>query len=277
MNNKERENRQEISWTKDMEQQDEIAMLLEGAYERQAKDIHLSEQQKRLMYHQIQKEIGKRRTNMRKFSGKKVVLAVALVAALAAGTAVGAGKIAHLSSGHSVNQVDYKDAKAVMASTKLGTTPKAVEKFADGTKFEAGYYCDVEALDAKDNLVGTYPEINVHYGKGLSLFISRPLEGTPESKYPVVLADSYKGISLEAVTMEYLFLPPDAKPSEADVKRMEEGTLEISYGSSKEERKIYLGVKWMENGLNYNLFTMDDGHDASEMMAKAKEIIDAEK
>lgn len=212
---------------------------------------------------------------MRKLSGKRVIAAVALVAALAAGTAVGAGRIAGLSMGHNVNEVDYGTAKDVMESPKLGKLAKAVQTFEDGTEFQSGYAVDVSASDEEDNVVGTYPCIMVHYGKNLFLDISRPLDGVGKSSYPVVLEGTYKEIPVKVTSMEYLFLPPDAEPSEEDQKRQDAGELEISYGSETEERKTFLSASWEEDGLTYLLSTFDTGHGVEEMMEKAKEIIDA--
>lgn len=70
--------------------------------------------------------------------------------------------------------------------------------------------------------------------------------------------------------------PPDAQPSQEDQKRQEEGTLEISYGTDKEERHMFLSASWEEEGLTYLLFTLEGGHDGEELMQKAKEIINVE-
>lgn len=245
-----------------------------------AEQIHMSEASQDRILESIHMEIRKREgrsINMRRISGKKVVLAVALVAALAAGTAVGAGKIAYLSSGHSVNQIDYANAKEVMESEKLGGLAKAVQTFADGTAFKAGYYTDVEAQDENRNKVGTYPEISVMYGKNLTLTINRPLDGVGSGLYPIILSEEYEGIPIKVERMDYLFLPAGAKPSEEDQKRLEEGSLEISYGTDKEERTVFLGATWEEDGIKYLLFTMKGGFSEEDLLAKAKEVIDVER
>lgn len=218
-------------------------------------------------------ESQERSISMRKISGRKVVLAVALVTALATGTAIGAGKIAYLSSGHSVNQIDYANAEEVMKSEKLGGLAKAVQTFADGTAFKAGYYTDVEAQDENRNKVGTYPEISVMYGRNLTLNISRPLDGVGDGHYTEVLSGEYEGIPIRIEKMDYLFLPDGTQPSKEDQKRLEEGSLEISYGTDKEERNTFLGASWEEDGIRYLLFTMESGFGEEDLLAKAKEII----
>ena len=245
-----------------------------------AEQIHMSETSKNRILERIHMEIREREErsiNMRRISGKKVVLAVALVAALAAGTAVGAGKIAYVSSGHSVNQIDYASAKEVMESEKLGGLAKAVQTFSDGTAFKAGYYMDVEAQDENRNKVGTYPKISVMYSKNLTLTINKPLDGVGSDRYPTVLSEEYEGIPIKVERMDYLFLPADVKPSEEDQKRLEEGSLEISYGTDKEERRAFLGATWEEDGIKYLLFTMEGGFSEENLLAKAKEVIDVER
>ena len=50
----------------------------------------------------------------------------------------------------------------------------------------------------------------------------------------------YEGICLRGQEDEYLFLPPDQKPSEEDESREAAGELYISYGSVVEERCVYM-------------------------------------
>lgn len=70
-----------------------------------------------------------------------------------------------------------------------------------------------------------------------------------------------------------MFLPPDSAPSEEDLKLQEDGKLEISYGSNGKERRIYRSASWSENGLDYELASVD-GLSCEEMAGMAKEIID---
>lgn len=263
------------AWREYQNQDENLTLQLQETYNRMSENIRLSEEGKKRMSDSIHQEIEKRRTSMRKLSGKKVIAAVALVAALAAGTAVGAGRIATLRSGILVNQKEYQNAQAVMDSSKFGGLAKAVQVFEDGTKFQAGYDSDVTAEDAQGNAVGTYPSIMIMYSKDLFLDISRPLDGVGGGSYPAVLTETYNEIPVKVTSMEYLFLPPDAAPSEEDQKKKEAGELEISYGSQTEERKTFLSASWEEDGLTYLLSTFNNEHSAEEMLKKAKEIINA--
>uniref|UniRef100_UPI000B1CD437 hypothetical protein n=1 Tax=Clostridium sp. NkU-1 TaxID=1095009 RepID=UPI000B1CD437 len=48
----------------------------------------------------------------------------------------------------------------------------------------------------------------------------------------------------------------------------------ISYGSDKEERKVYRYVSWSENGMEYSLSSFDD-LSCDDLIGMAKEVIDA--
>lgn len=234
-------------------------------------------QQTERMRVSIQKTIQETegRMGMKRWSGRKMMVAAAVIAVLGAGTAVAAGKIAYLSSSIQTNQVDYASAGEVKASEKLDKKAKAVDEFSNGIQFENGYYTEVSAQDESGVQVAAYPSISVSYSDGVFLDISKPVEGVESGAYPVVMSGEFDGVTVEVSTMEYLFLPPDERPSEEDEKRQEEGTLEISYGSQEEERKTYLGASWKEDGLTYNLMTMEHGLTAEEILAMAGEIIAA--
>lgn len=247
---------------------------VQAALEQAAGEISLSDSQKLRMRSEIEDQIQRRSRVMKKMNGRKMVLIAAAITVMAAGTAVGAGTIASLTSGTNVNQVDFATAESVRKSQIMGGKAKAVQSFSDGTDFLKGQYTEVNALDAHGNQVGEYPEIFVHYEDDLMLSISVPLAGVTESGYPVVLAEEYEGIDVEVTEMEYLFLPPDAKVSEEAQALKEAGKLEISYGSAKEEQKLYRGAAWDDNGIHYLLMTMNESQTAEELMAKAKEIID---
>lgn len=246
---------------------------LKEALMQMADEIRMPDCRQCRMLEDIHEQIQERSRIMRKITGKRIVLAAAVMAVLAGGMAIGAGKIASLSSHHYMDQVDFYSAEEVMKNTDLGSTAKAVDTFADGTKFRKAYRIDVDAKDSGGTIVGSYPEINIVYDHNLNLDILKPLGGMEENSYPVILEEEYNGIPIQIKQMEYLFLPPDAQPSEEDQKRKEEGTLEISYGTDKEERTVFLSASWEEEGLTYLLFTMEGGHDKEELMQKAKEII----
>lgn len=241
-----------------------------------AAEYGITEYRSRELLHSIHGQIRERRPYMKMMKSKKMVLAAAVLAVLGTGTAMGAGKIAYLSSGHSVNQVDYQTAAEVRKSEKLDGEIKVVEKFSDETVFQKAYSMDVSAWDENGVELGSYPEISVYYSDGLVLSISDPMEGLSEGPEAVILSETYEEIPVEVKSIDYLFLPPDAEVSPEDAALEAEGKLMISYGSAEEQRTTYMGAVWEEDGLKYHLFTMDGDEDAEELFSKAKEIIDVE-
>ena len=155
----------------------------------------------------------------------------------------------------------------------LGAVPKAPDEFSNGLKLEAGYLRPVNGMDASGTVVGSYPSLFVSYGMEISLFIEKiPDSMKQDAKSPDETAE-YNGIALELTADNYLFLPPDQEPEEADRKLQEEGKLEISYGTDQPERKTTVGAYWEEDGLTYFLMTMKEGASPEELLEMAKEIV----
>lgn len=86
----------------------------------------------------------------------------------------------------------------------------------------------------------------------------------------------YEGICLTGREDDYLFLPPDQKPSEEDKSREEAGELYISYGAEKEERCVYKNMMWEKDGLSYTMVTSAD-KTLEEMAELAKAYMDSER
>ncbi|MBR5467628.1 MAG: hypothetical protein IKU80_00195, partial [Firmicutes bacterium] len=89
-------------------------------------------------------------------------------------------------------------------------------------------------------------------------------------------SEEYNDITLKYSSNDYLFLPPDATPSEEDLALQEAGELFISYGTAEEERKVIENVTWVENDIYYTLMISDGNLGEDGLMEMAKEIIDAE-
>lgn len=232
-------------------------------------------QQEAQMLRSIHSQMDERSRHMRRFISRKMMIVMAAIAVIGTGTSLAAGKITYLSSSHSIDQVDYENAEAVGREARLDKKAKAVDAFSDGMKYSKGFYSEVDAWDENEEKVGSYPSIMVEYEGGIFLDISKPLEDVGGSDYPVVLSQEYEGAAIKVTEMNYLFLPPDAEPSAEDKAKQEAGELEISYGSSQEERKIFRSASWDQDGLHYILSSMD-GAGPEELMQKAKEIVAAE-
>ena len=223
----------------------------------------------------VHHSIDERRKNM-KFSGHrkiKIAAAAAAIAVLGVGTAFASGKMAFLSSSVSTDQVDYRNAREVRDSEKLYGKAKAVDQFSNGAEFARGYNVDVSVQDENGVEIGTYPSISIDYSGDYFLDISDPVEGAAGLEQPAEISEEWDGVLIEVTSMDYLFLPPDQEPEEADRKLQEEGKLEISYGTDQPERKTTVGAYWEEDGLTYFLMTMKEGASPEELLEMAKEIV----
>lgn len=229
------------------------------------------------IHQQIRKESG-----VMKISKRNMVLAV-LAAVMVTGTitAVAAGRIAYLQSGTSRNEAVRTAAELEKkAETSLGEGIHIPEQLADGSVYQEGYVMEVEAIDDAGNQVGTYPEVTASYGSGggINLSICEPLAELmteQDTKQPVI-REEYGDLVLNGWEDHYLFLPPDAKPSEEDLKLQEDGKLYISYGSAEEERKVFRNVSWVDGERKYLMFTFED-KSMEELLENARGYLDSRK
>lgn len=258
--------REQEKWLRQMIQTELDAVTLEtGTQERILADIH----------QQIRKESG-----FMKRSKKKMVLAIA-AAIMVTGTitVVAAGKITGLSSSTNRNDAVFTASELEnLAEKKMGDGIFIAESLSDGSTFTEGYVVDVEAMDAEGNIVGTYPEAMASYGenRGITLSIAEPLaevQAQQDDRQPIA-EEEYGGVVLQGQEDHYLFLPPDTKPDEEDLKLQEEGKLFISYGSAEEQRKVFRSVSWTGDDREYLLCTFED-KSLDEVMEMAKGYLDS--
>lgn len=230
---------------------------------------------------EIHKKIGQR-SDLMKFTKKKLATTVAAVIAITVMgtvTAVAAGKITSLISSTNQNDAIHSMAELVQkANDQMGMVPKVVDEFSNGMAFQEGYIAEVKGLDEKNNQIIRYPELMVTYGKKAEVTLSSHVhqEALPEETDETGEQEVYQNVSLTATEENYLFLPPAAKPSKEDQELQDQGKLQISYGSIKEERKVFKFVSWSENGMDYLLFTSEDIQ-LNTLTHMAREVIDAKK
>lgn len=228
---------------------------------------------------EIHQKIRQRSGDM-KFKRKNAVATAAAVAAvmvIGTVTAVAAGKITGTLSVSDRNQIVYsKEALLQSAKKQIKVSPKVVEEFSNGMTFKEGNMTEVTGMDENGNPLSAFPEIYAMYeGENGSVSLGIHEQQSWILEEPKGVQEIYQDISLNISESNYLFLPPDAEPSEEDLKLEEEGKLMISYGSSKVERKTFKWVGWNENGVDYLLSTFD--HLESDVLVNmAKEIINAE-
>ncbi|MDR1771759.1 MAG: hypothetical protein LBS02_14170 [Hungatella sp.] len=220
------------------------------------------------------------RSGIMKFNKKRMVAALAAVCTITVMgtvTAIAGGKITGLLSYTSRDEMVHSKAELIqLAESQMGTAPKLVDAFSNGLSFNEGSITKIEGRDENQNSLISYPELYIGYGKNnrVALDIYEYQDMIPQGSSAVKKQDVYQDITLKAFEDNYLFLPPDATPSAEDTKLEEEGKLMISYGSDKEERKVYRYVSWSENGMEYSLSSFDD-LSCDDLIGMAKEVIDA--
>ncbi len=234
-------------------------------------------QQQEQQLAEIHRICGERRKVMR-ISGKmRVAVLAAAIVVMGSITAVAAGKVVGLVGGTSKSEAITSIEQLRTAAEKgMGGKVKILDVLADGSAFEEGYVTKTKGLDADGNVVAEYPNVKVFYGDiSLSVDGERVGRDTAGSDSAPAFQETYGDVVIRGSEDAYLFLPPDAEPSEADRQLEAAGKLYISYGSAKEERKVFRSVRWSEDGMTYLLFTYG-GTPLEELSKMAKEFVDAE-
>ena len=72
----------------------------------------------------------------------------------------------------------------------------------------------------------------------------------------------------------YKAVPPDYKPTEEENKEIEEGSLQIGYGSDKVEEEKTQFLMWQEGDLQYLIMDMGAEIPKDEFVNMAKQVID---
>lgn len=234
------------------------------------------DEERRLL--EIHKKCNQRSGHM-KFRRNKLAVtltAIAFITVLGTVTAVAAGKITNLvSSSYSKDDIHSIEELRKQASDQMKASPKIIETFSNGLKFQLGYISQVKGMDENSNQVIAYPETYASFGDNGQVTLASHVhqEALAEESNLESNQESYQGITLKAMKQQYLMLPGDAVASEADLKLEKEGKLAISYGSTKEERKEFKTISWSEEGIDYLLFTFEDVK-LDALSGMAKEVID---
>ncbi len=262
-----------------MEQQKLDALIEETLHERSEK-VFLSEMKKRqiLKAAKSNKEERKMRWNKK----RTVVVAVAAMCLMGSMAALAAGKIVGYSGGHGVDNPEFAVYADLEKSEEMaGFSVKAVEQFDNGYAFQKGFIIDVNANDENGQVVDTFKEVKVLYGKdGREIFLNvqkkRPEYTESTTGNPEKI--SYGEITMTYTEDHYKFVPPDYTLTEEDQKAMDSGELYVSYGSREIELTDFYGLIWEEDGIQYLVQDHGDGAlKKDELVKMAQQIIDSPK
>lgn len=247
---------------------------LKNALKEKTKNCSMSDERRRTFLDQVH-QVNKEELNMKHVSKKKLLIAIAAMCLMASMVVVAAGKISFYESSTSTENPDFAtfaDIKDV--KEELGYSVRAVEQFANGVKFDKGFISKVDGLDENGNKIDTFLQLTLDYKKGSSSALMYTSTEEDQTMSLPQQSEVVNNKTLNYYENQYLFLPPDVKPSAEDLALETEGKLFISYGSSKVERQTCNSIVWMDGEVQYMILSWD--FSGQELIDMAKEVANAE-
>ncbi|NOW05249.1 hypothetical protein [Clostridium beijerinckii] len=166
----------------------------------------------------------------------------------------------------------------------VGFTPKYVEAFKNGFKFNTFNYSNEERRDEKGIAVEKYKTAEFDYIKegskkeqSLSMFAKKiDQKYFDENTSKNVTSIEYNGVKIEYSSSQYKSVPEGYNPTEEEKELQDKGLLQIGYGSESDEIKVSQNqsVMWYEDGISYSIFNMNYTElSKDDMINMAKEVI----
>lgn len=173
-------------------------------------------------------------------------------------------------------------AKDTVKST-VGFVPKYVENFDGGFNFESFNFSNSSLKNDDGDTILKTKDAHFHYkkdgaGKDQDLYMNAT---AIEEKYfdKEIENESditeYKGIKIYYKSIQRKIVPPDYKQTEEDLKLINEGLLDMAFGSDEIEEYRSQSVCWYEDGIDYSI--INDSYDdvnKDAMIKMAKSAID---
>lgn len=227
-------------------------------------------------------ETEKEERSMGRFSMKKVAAGVA-AACLLVGTVciAGTGIKNIISSSPAIP--DYKEfADLPKAEAEAGFGADAVETFCNGFMLEGIRIGEVAVRNEAGQETGRAKDIRLDYVKGgdsVSLHVRKLFPGESEEE---LFGGSRYGRKAQAgdVTIYYngftqKSVPVDYELTEEDKAGMENGTLNVGYGTSEIEIDQFSSVSWVKDGKRYEISGFNLTVDADGLFGMAQEVVES--
>lgn len=187
-----------------------------------------------------------------------------------------------ITSSYKHSEIKSFPAKDTVKST-VGFLPKYVESFDGGFNFASFNSSNSSLKNDDGDTILKAKDAHFHYkkdgvGKGQDLYMNAT---AIEEKYfdKEIENESditeYKGTEIYYKSIQRKIVPPDYKQTEEDLKLINEGLLDMAFGSDEIEEYRSQSVCWYEDGIDYSIIndSYDDvGKDA--MIKMAKSVID---
>lgn len=225
---------------------------------------------------QIQQEQKERKSKMFKMNKKKAVLLVACVVMVLGCASMAAGKVVGIVS-HSSNIPTYTQYSDLSkAEKKVGVTTYAPESFTNGFMFKGIYVAHSERMDEQNQVMAEYDYLEMEYKKDKTrVMLNVEPYDTITGEQDFYSETEVNGVNCYYTTFENKFVPLDYEPTDEEKKAMEEGRLNIGYGTDEIETSISMQICWLVDGNTYSLFYMDEEPVLSmdDLMKMAEECI----
>ncbi|MBW6410716.1 hypothetical protein [Clostridium weizhouense] len=166
----------------------------------------------------------------------------------------------------------------------VGFSPKYVDSFENGFKFESFNVCNEAETDDNGNEVRKLKSAEFDYKKagaqkGQSLSMNAQAIDEKEFDQNIEMfkdnMTEYKGVKIYYHSMHNKFVPEGYVKAEEEIKLMEEGKLNIGYGSDEIRESDSQSVYWYQNGIQYSIFNMEyNDVDKDQMIKMAQNVID---
>lgn len=259
----------------------EIDKKIANCLKNKAEEISVSED----MFFKIRTEILKENKgvfyNMKiKFLRARTAIIAGAILIVTTATCVAA------TNGFSVTSHTYKNnaintfPSSDTVKNTVGFLPKYVDNFDGGFKFDSFNYSDDSIKDDGGKEVSKNKTAEFEYKKadaGKDQHLSISVTNIDEKYFEEEVkqfkdSTEYNGIKIYYSNIKYKAVPVKYEKTDEDIQLINEGTLQIGYGSDKVEENNIQTVEWYENGMKYIIWNQaydDVSRDAMIEMAKA--------
>lgn len=210
---------------------------------------------------------------------QKAAAAIGICTVLGGGTAFAGTIIAGKGGSSSLLTEKHHYSDLSKAEKETGITSGLPESLPGDYQFGWLNTGDTYDIDEDGNRHNQGKELIVSYqggqGDEVTIYVSPSAEqNSPEEDMPCQETRSCEGISIFYSDTEYLFVPPDYKPTEEEAAREKEDPFfTISYGSDEKKTSDIQSILFDKNGLTYSFVATDSPLTADDLFGMAESII----
>lgn len=222
------------------------------------------------VYDNILIELKGEKSMKKSFNIKRFAVCAAVAAVLLTAGVTAAGHFVYYAeSGADLrDRIDHAPTKEEVAET-VGYVPKYTETLGD-YKLVSAQPSDSSYYDENNNELASGKEISFDYdyeGKTISLFTS---DSPAQFEQTGDVVATVEDVDIYYSKFTNKFVPPDYKPTAEEEKQVEEGTLNIGYGSDEIRVSESEYISWTDEGITYSILTTDNvlGEDVLADMAE---------